>query len=277
MNRSKELPEESFNKISLEGFVDTHLHTGPDIKPRFFSDIEAAEEASQEKMGAVIIKSHLEPTAGRAQVARKLTGLDVIGGVCLNTSVGGLSVETVKTTTYMGGKVVWLPTISRDEIDFTRKENWNKLEEIIMVVAEKDLILATGHTKVQDIFQVLDLAVSTGVGKIIINHPLTRVVGATLDEQKEMSRKAYLEHCYVACLPGHDELNPEKIAEAIKEVGASRCIMATDMGQIHNPPPVLGFKAFISTMIELGISWRDVELMCGVNPLGLLPDTRGNL
>jgi hypothetical protein len=262
--------EGSSNKRSLEGFIDTHIHTAPDVKPRLLTDIEAAREAAQEKMGAIIIKSHVEPTSGRAQVARELTGFDVFGGVCLNSSVGGLNVEAVKTTASMGGKVVWLPTISRDEIDFTRKENWDKLGDILTVIAENDLILATGHLEVQNIFHVLDLAISIGIKKIIINHPLTRVVGASVDEQKEMSRNAYLEHCYVVCLPGHDGLNPEEIATAIKEVGARRCIMATDMGQKHNPHPISGFKVFTEVMMELGITWKEIELMCRVNPQGLL-------
>lgn len=254
------------SKNPLEGFIDTHLHTAPDIKPRLLNDLKAAEAASQEKMGAIVIKSHIEPTSGRAAIARIQTGFEVFGGVCLNSVVGGLDVDAVKTAASMDGKVVWLPTISRDEIDFTWKENWDKLEDILTVIAEKDLILATGHLQVQDIFRVLDLAGSMGLKKIIINHPLTRVVGASVEEQKEMSRKAYLEHCYVACLPGHDGLDPEEIAVVIKEVGASRCILATDLGQIDNPQPTLGFKVFIEIMMELGISKKEIELMCRVNP-----------
>lgn len=263
-------PEESSKKYPLEGFIDTHLHTAPDVKPRLLNDIEAAEKATQEKMGAVIIKSHVEPTSGRAQIVRELTDFEVFGGVCLNSSVGGLNVEAVKTAASMGGKVVWLPTISRDEIDFTQKENRDKLEDILMEIALNDLILATGHLKVPDIFLVLDLATNTGVEKIIINHPLTRVVGSSVEEQKEMSSKAYLEHCFVACLPGHDELNMEEIQTAIKEVGAKNCIMATDLGQKYNPSPTLGFKVFIGAMMELGISWKEIELMCRINPQGLL-------
>lgn len=268
MNRLKEKhpPEGKSGKHPLEGFIDTHLHTAPDAKSRLLNDLEAAEAASREKMGAIVIKSHLEPTSGRAAIARIQTGLDVFGGVCLNSSVGGLNVEAVKTTASMDGKVVWLPTTSRDEIDFTLKENWDKLEDIITLIAEDDLILATGHLQVADIFPVLDLAGSRGVDKIIINHPLTRVVGATVEEQKEMSRRAYLEHCYVACLPGHDGLDPQRIATAVKEVGARRCILATDLGQIHNPQPTQGFKVFIDTMMELGISHKEVEIMCRVNP-----------
>jgi len=263
------LYEQVRKKYPLKGFIDTHIHTAPDVKPRLLSDVEAADAASREKMDAIVIKSHIEATSGRAAVARKLTGFEVFGGVCLNSSGGGLNVDAVKAAASMGGKVVWLPTISRDEIDLASKENLDKLEDILTVVIENDVALATGHLKVEDIFQVLDLAGSMGLERVLVNHPLTRVVGATIKEQKEMSRKAYLEHCYVACLPGHDGLDPQRIATAIKEVGARRCILATDLGQTHNPSPTIGFKLFIEAMMELGISREEIELMCQSNPRSL--------
>ncbi|MDD1775377.1 MAG: hypothetical protein LUQ24_07585, partial [Methanobacterium sp.] len=105
--------------------------------------------------------------------------------------------------------------------------------------------------------------------KVMVNHPLTQVVGASLEEQKEMSRMAYLEHCYVACLPGHDQLDPERITQSIKEIGAERCIMATDLGQFQNPEPVQGFKYYIKQVMEFGISWKEIFQMCHTNPYQL--------
>ncbi|MCE7697972.1 MAG: DUF6282 family protein [Methanobacterium paludis] len=132
------------------------------------------------------------------------------------------------------------------------------------------MVLATGHLKADDIFFVMDTARSIGVDRLLVNHPLTCVVGASLDEQKEMSRYAYLEHCFVACMPGHDELDPTVIADAIKEVGPSRCIMATDFGQAHNPTPAQGMRMFVNSMLDHGISMKDVRTMCIENPSKLL-------
>ena len=42
-------------------------------------------------MQAIIIKSHVESTAGRAKIAEIISGFKVIGGVCLNSSAGGLN------------------------------------------------------------------------------------------------------------------------------------------------------------------------------------------
>jgi len=262
-------------KYPLKGLVDTHLHTAPDTKPRLLSDVEAACAARKEKMAGIVIKSHAEPTSGRAIIASQEADFKVFGGVCLNQSVGGLNVEAVKTAARMGGKIVWFPTTSRDKITIKSQDHRSntqiqeQLEDILNVILENDMVLATGHLKVEDIFYLLDLARGMGLSKVMVNHPLTRVVGATLEEQKEMSRRAYLEHCYVACLPTHDGLNPEVIAQSIKEVGARRCVTATDLGQTHNLKPVHGFKSYITLMLNFKISWKEIWQMCHTNPYQL--------
>ncbi len=256
------------DKNLLEGVIDTHVHTSPDIKPRILNDIEAAYGAKQEKMKAIVIKSHVESTAGRAQIAEKISGFKIIGGVSLNLSAGGLNPEAVNVTSELGGKIVWFPTISAPDISIT----YENIESILNIIAEKELVLATGHLKPEDIFLLLDYAKSLKIKKIIINHPLTRVVGATITEQKEMSKYAYLEHCFVACMEKHDNLDPNAIADAIKEVGPERCIMATDFGQAHNPVPVEGMKMFINSMIKRGIKDKYIKKMCVQNPSKLFLD-----
>lgn len=256
------------NEYQLEGFIDIHIHTAPDIKPRVLNDIEAAYGAKHERMSAIVIKSHVESTAGRANIAEKISRLKVIGGVCLNSSVGGLNPEAVKTTADLGGKIVWFPTISAPKISI----NYENTEDILNTIAENDLVLATGHLKPKDIFLLLDYAKSLKIKKIIINHPLTGVVGASIDEQKEMSRYAYLEYCFVACMEKHDNLDPKVIADAINGIGYERCIMATDFGQAHNPVPVEGMKMFINSMIEYGIKEKQMNKMCIQNPSKLFLD-----
>ncbi len=246
----------------LEGFIDTHIHTAPDIKPRILNDVEVADKAKKEKMRAIVIKSHLEPTSGRATIAGILSDFKVIGGVCLNLNAGGLNSEAVKVAAGLGGKIVWFPTISAPKISI----NPENIEDILNIIAENDLVLATGHLKPDQIFSLLDYSKSYGINKILINHPLTGVVGANIDEQKEMARYAYLEHCFVACMEKHDNLNPEVIADSIKEVGPKKCIMATDFGQKHNPEPVEGMKMFINSMFENGINKKDINEMCIKNP-----------
>ncbi len=252
----------SKEEYPLEGFIDTHIHTAPDIKPRVLNDVEAAFEAKKEKMDAIVIKSHVESTAGRAKIAEDLSGIRVIGGVCLNTSVGGLNPDAVKNIAKLGGKVVWLPTISSSRIKIIP----DKMEEILHIAAQNDLVLATGHISIDEIFLVLDMAKSYGIWRVVVNHPLTNIIGANIEDQMEMAKYGYLEHCFVACMPQHDALNPREIAGAIEEVGYKRCIMATDFGQIHNPHPTEGMKMFVDSMLRYGIKKKHILQMCIENP-----------
>ena len=250
----------------LDGIIDIHIHTAPDVRSRLETDIEAARSAKNEHMHGVVIKSHDEPTSGRAKIASTITNFPVYGGVVLNHGVGGLNPGAVQSCADMGGKFVWFPTTSVSSIEM----DWEKIEEIIHLAAENNMILLTGHLKPANILDLIDMARSHGIWKLIVNHPLTRVVGATLDEQVEMSKYAYLEHCFVACMKLHDNLDPVHISDSIRKVGANRCILATDFGQIHNPKPVDGMKMYISTLIDKGIKKSEIQTMTVDNPKKLV-------
>ncbi|MEJ8543643.1 DUF6282 family protein [Methanothermobacter wolfeii] len=254
--------ESSFH-IKLDGLVDTHIHTAPDVRERLLNDLELASAALREGMEAVVIKSHVESTAGRARLASEATGMRVLGGVTLNDSVGGLNPDAVRAAARMGGRFVWLPTVSAGNVT-------GDLHEIMGIIGEHDMVLGTGHLKPDEIFHVLDIAAEYRIRKVIVNHPLTGVVGASLEEQKEMSGRAYLEHCLVACMPRHDGLDFRRITEAVRYVGPERCILATDFGQRHNPSPMDGLKQFIHLMRMEGFRDEDIIRMCRDNPLELI-------
>lgn len=216
-------------------------------------------------------------------MVQNLSNIDVFGGVCLNFSVGGFNPNAVEVSAQMGGKFVWFPTISLPEMrnEFSKSYHSSlsteflssqseELESILNIIAQNDMVLATGHLKASEIFYLIDEASSRGVKRMVINHPLTGVVGASLEEQKEMARYAFLEHCFVACMPLHDNLDPEIITESIKYIGPKNSIMATDFGQKHNPEPVIGFKMFINVMMDNGITKKEIEAMCSLNPQKLI-------
>lgn len=250
----------------LKGFFDTHVHTAPDVKNRIQDDIELALSAKDADMGGVVIKSHIEPTSGRSLIASKLTGFDVYGGVTLNKSVGGLNPFAVKSSADMGGKFVWFPTVNYPNISM----DWDSIEDILNIIADNKMILATGHLKPDDIFKLIDMAHSTGIWRILVNHPQTKVVNASIDEQIEMSRHAYLEQCFVACMEKHDNINQKEFASVVQSVGTKNCVMATDFGQTHNPLPVQGLEMFVNSMLDNGLSMSDIRVMCIENPEKLI-------
>lgn len=264
--KRKITPEISNKNRILEDVIDIHIHTSPDIKPRLESDVEAALNAKARNMGAIVIKSHSEPTSGRAKIASEISNFPVFGGIVLNNGVGGLNPDAVRTCAEMGGKFVWFPTTSVSSVEL----DMGKIEDIIHIIAENNLVLLTGHLKPEGIFPILDLAHSLGVWKIVVNHPFATVVSATIDDQVEMSKYAYMEHCYVTCMKQHNNLNPEYIMDSIKKVGADKCIIATDFGQKHNPSPSKGMKNYIETLKDLGVKNSEITKMSIENPKNLI-------
>ena len=73
----------------IEGSIDIHIHSAPDIFPRVVNDIDAAMMAKEQGMRAILIKSQLYCTAERAEIASMQTGLQCFGGLVLNYFVGG--------------------------------------------------------------------------------------------------------------------------------------------------------------------------------------------
>jgi hypothetical protein len=64
----------------LQGAVDIHIHHAPDLYPRIQDPIELAHDARAAGMRAICIKRHNFPTAGIAELTKKLVPeVDVFG------------------------------------------------------------------------------------------------------------------------------------------------------------------------------------------------------
>ena len=78
-------------KSPIEGAIDFHVHSAPDVFGRSVTDIEAATLARRAGMRAIVLKNHVTSTADRAAVVREVVpGIEVFGGIVLNRAVGGV-------------------------------------------------------------------------------------------------------------------------------------------------------------------------------------------
>jgi len=287
-------------KELLRGAIDVHIHAAPDIVPRLLSDFELSAAARAAGLAAIVLKSHHMLTADRAQIAqRAFPEVKVFGGLVLNLpACGGLNPEAVKVAIRMGAKVIWLPTLSAaNHIEKTKTRVTGnlgvmsqgfkpqpvcvvgdnqvivpELAEILKLIAEADIILATGHLSVPEIKTVVTAALSAGVRNVLVNHPELWLIGMSIEDQRDLSATgAMMEVCVRSVTsPGHAELSPRILAERIMAVGAEHVVMATDYGQVDSPPASEGMRWYIEQMLECGISPNDVERMTKVNPSRLL-------
>jgi hypothetical protein len=283
----------------LEGSIELHCHSYPSIFPRKQNDWELVEDVKKAKMAGVVLKAHEASTVDRASLIRlKEPGLHVYGGLVLNEFTGGLSPKAVDAAIRQGAKIIWMPTISANQhcCHFGKKKTrffnserpiqneeqgltiWNEekrikreVHEILALIGEADIALATGHLSAEEVAVLIDAAKEHRIDKLLIQHVDLGIAPVPLDMQKEFAKKgAILEKCYLACSEDFQDLSVAKMAETIREVGAESCALVTDYGQEHNIPPIEALSRFVSEMLEAGITEREVETMIVHNPKALL-------
>lgn len=277
----------------LDGSIDMHLHPGPDVFPCRVDALEAARQAHQAGMRAIVLKNHSFPTTPLAIIVNQLVPeVEVYGSICLDYEIGGLNAEALEKHVRLGARVVWMPTFSSTNSrakmralglalegdGFSILDDKGKLvpeiEKILSIVKEQNMVLASGHISPAETFALVDEARKEGIEKLVITHPsdVEFVDQAfSLEEQQKLARMgAFIEQTFVALLPSEFCHDPVERVKAIKAIGAEHCIMSTDLGQYWNLPPTEGMRLFISTLLFKGVTPEEIELMAKVNPARLL-------
>lgn len=264
-----------------------HVHAAPDFYPRRIDEIDLVRSARSVGMRGVMTKSHHTLTADRAWLLKKIgCGIEVFGSLTLNIpATGGFNREAVETAIKLGAKEIWMPTISsanhfrqvgKNESKglsiLTRKDELvSELVDILILIADADIIVGTGHLSPYESEILVDEAKDLGVRKILITHPEWSLVNMPIEVQIGLAKKgALMEHCYFTTTKLGGSLKPQELARQIRSVGAEYCIMSTDLGQMENPYPVDGMADFIRKMMDQGISRSDISKMTKENPAKLL-------
>jgi hypothetical protein len=269
--------------------IDLHVHVGPEIIPRKFTVDELAK-IEKGKIAGIAVKSHFNI------ISRIKSELKIIYSVTLNNCVGGLNSDIVYS---IGKGIIWFPTISAD--NYLRKSKYEirhewvndpnfkpKLSKDVKVVkvtengkltdkaisvlnAIKDIgsVLATGHISWQESKLLVEEAIRLGIKKIIVTHPIYPLIDMPLDVQKEIADKgAFIEQCY--SMWKIDNIPIEKIVKQIKFIGADRCIISSDVGQVFSKNPSESLEEFIEVLMGKGVTEKEIIMMCIENPIKLI-------
>ncbi|MEP7357589.1 MAG: DUF6282 family protein, partial [Anaerolineales bacterium] len=233
--------------VDLTGAIDMHLHTAPDVSPRKMDDVEAARQAADRGMRAILLKSHATLTAGRAELVERLVpGIHVFGGLALNDAVGGLNPSAVEAALRLGAVEIWMPTLSA--VGDPRPHRAPGLtvldgdglkpvvEEILRLIAEHDAILGTGHLSPAEIMLLVPAARAAGVRKVLITHPEHPPVEMPVPQQEELRDRyqVIFERCLISTTLGSGHLPFAELAAIIRRVGPATTVAATDFGQPEN-------------------------------------------
>jgi hypothetical protein len=294
------VPTERARELVRGGF-DTHVHIDPDLIPRRVDDVTLAGLFAERGLAGFLLKSHYVPTAERARVVSGVApgGVLCLGSIVLNNAVGGLNPLAVEIAGREGARTVWLPTVDAanetagrvDPAPGAKLPAWaqmqqdlrgrgmdqppvavvddagrvvDELVQVLEVVAEHGMLLATGHLGRDEIFAVVDAAAARGVQDIVVTHPDFPSQALSLDDQVELVRKgAVMERCFVTF---HTEKAPwERMMEGIRATGVEHNVLSTDLGQRFNPPVEDGLPLMADLMLDAGFSEDDVRTVAVTN------------
>ncbi len=277
----------------MQSAIDTHVHFKPESVTEYrvkHDVLEVVTSARDMGMRALVLKNQTFPSVGIAYLMNKLVeGIKIYGSIVLNKSVGGINPFAVEKAVVMGEgtpgefcKVVWMPTgSSTTDIEYYGKRKAEavpilregrlipEVKEILKMIAENKLVLATGHLNVNECMALIDQALCTGVMKIVLTHPHNVVPYIGIPRQLEFAAKGVLiEYCYVVCTQYYLKkynfvITPARIAMDIKHVGAENAIIVTDCGLDPgtNPNPAEAMKIFIEDLLGNGVTMEEIKTM----------------
>ncbi|MGH9305160.1 MAG: DUF6282 family protein, partial [Acidimicrobiales bacterium] len=279
-------------------------HTSPALFKRHIDDAELAKQATEYGMRGFVLKDHDSSTTGRAYyVNRMYPGVEAMGAVVLNRSVGGLNPYVAEAAIHYGARVIWMPSNhAKHHADYfsmpdypqfgrIRKqlagEGVTVFEEdgrtlapaartICEIVAENDVALATGHLSLDEIRALFAAAREAGVTRFIVTHANWSLCKLDLEVQKELiALGATLEYVASSCVsPIFWEQQPGELASWITELKGDSLVFGSDLGQFAGPPHPEGLRMLFAALLELGVPYEYLEKMARFNAekvLGLEP------
>jgi len=221
--RSLELTQEL-----LRGAIDIHVHPGPHLKssPRRLDPIEAAIEARDAGMRAIVLKDVFEMSNGIAWlVNRHVPDFTIYGGLILNTVYGGMNPRAFKTAIYYGDGAKYLdfgahstyyqaakegrvidgqfvalselyPKFKTEELDRCIRipidqDPGPELDEILqLLAANPHIYMDTGHVSAEEAVRLVDLKDKYGYERVVVSSSVTKI--ATMEQLKYVASKGAL-------------------------------------------------------------------------------------
>ncbi|MEU8356599.1 DUF6282 family protein [Nonomuraea sp. NPDC048882] len=275
---------------------DVHVHVAPDVMRRRIDDLTLAARFAEVGLAGFVLKSHYVPTAERAEVVRAaVPGVDAVGAITLNASVGGMNPIAVEIAARGGARFVWLPTVdsanqractasdpegatppmwarlqndlreagmAADPVDVVGPDGAvpDRTRQVLRLIAQHDLTLATGHLSADEIDAVVAAAVAEGVRRIVVTHPEFTSQRVAIDRQRALAAKgALLERCFTT--PHSGKVSWRTWFEHIDAVGPEHSVLSSDLGQPFNPPVEDGLALLADRLLAEGFTDKDVRTM----------------
>jgi Family of unknown function (DUF6282) len=234
------------------GMTDLHAHASPSLLPRHGDDAQTVAAERELGFSTVVLKSHEGSTVERAAIA----GPGVYGGVVLNSAIGGANPDAVEVAARLGGRVVWMPTVSSrthkagassPELSVHRgfelapvdvvddgalRPEWH---DVLDIIAARDLLLASGHLSADETVVLFREARRHRVRRLMVNHPMMAFLHWNAQAAEVLQELgAHLELGILPDLLGDEDHASLRLTASYP---ASLLVFGGDLGHAHHAPP----------------------------------------
>lgn len=281
------------NKVNLNGVVDMHVHTNPDLRIRKYDDFQLLDAGVKVGARAIVIKSHLGSTAERAIMANQynkivngVNDFQMIGSITMNYCIGGINPVAVENALKLGAKVVWLPTQSARNhivkmnmpleyvVDVVKAGKVvGQMHDIFDLVKKYDAVLETAHISPEEVDIIVSEARKAGVKKFVVTHPEWWIVDMSMEQQERLVKEydVLLERCFAQNMGGGKyKSNLAQNVEVIKKVGYKNILVSTDGGQMENPAWEVAMTKYIKFLYDNEILEEQIKYMTKDQQMSLL-------
>lgn len=281
----------------LVGAIDLHCHVDLEFstaEPKREPEAEWLPKAEAMGLRGVVLKSHWWPTVSAVPLIQASVSSKVLvwSSVVLNSCAGGPHPCVIEAAAALGGKVIFLPTwgalndIQRRGFshrltsvyqDFPRLENPGYVftddrgdllplgREIIQYCKTKELTLGSGHVSWQESLAFAEAANAMGFKRLILNHPLSDMIGAPPDALKRAADLgAFVETCWNQLAPGR--MDSRELVSKLRVIGLSQVVASTDYFRPYSPNPPELFRMFLGMLHEGGLSRDEIKQVACINP-----------
>lgn len=280
----------------LKGAIDCHVHAYPDFVHRSQDFVQIAIDASKAGMRALAFKDHWSVSAGAAYMAQRMIDdmvargelthrVEIYGGA---GTCFGINPDAIRVALqYPNFRMIWFPTFTsygfwrgagQPEkgkvrlVNESTREVLPEVQEVFEMAVAKKVGIGLGHTDFEELLPLAKLCRKLGV-RATLDHPLLELNKLLLDEMKELADLGIYVGTY--CQPMIPSLyqpvaDPMETVATIKAIGAERCIIGSDFGQVLHIDSIDGMRVFVRALLAFGISEKEIAVMLQENPAKLL-------
>ncbi|MDJ0357540.1 DUF6282 family protein [Paenarthrobacter sp. PH39-S1] len=273
---------------------DVHVHAAPDVVDRIGYDDEICSRYADAGFSGFVLKAHHESTVGRAAALARSSGLDVVGGVALNSAAGGINPAAVLAALSSGGRMIWFPTADAHTQESAHLPRLNDLDPrldrhtlavppvlvprdnqmadialVLDLIADHDAVLCTGHLSRRECRWLFDQARSRGISRFLLTHPSYTVPGMSPAEIGELADVgAYVE--ITAYQLWHQPGMTETGLAAVARAAGDRLVLASDAGQPDSPQPPQALEQLVKALGGQGLDHGRLQSAADETPRKLV-------